>query len=621
MAGRLRLATLVAVLAAACLAPPALAAPGDLDTSWDTDGKVTNTTVLSVKSLAIQSDGKVVIAARGSSNLSLFRFNTDGSPDTSFDGDGRVDLDAGGTEDSAALVIQPADQKIVLVGSSNANNGDFAVARFNADGSPDTTFGGGDGVETTDIGTNTSDGAKAVALQADGKIVVAGSSDSGGDPDWTVVRYNADGSLDTTSFGGGDGKVVQDIAGTFDTVAGVGVQSGGRIVVGGYTVTGGNFVYAVAGFTSAGVLDSSYGAAGIRTKDLGGVDQAFGFAMQSDGKALVSGRKDSDNFGLARFDADGGVDTGFGTNGAVTTPFDSFTQGTAVAVQSNGRIVMVGITGDGGCCDFAIARYEADGTLDSTFGTGGKVTTDFGSDDGAESVAINPANGRIVVGGGTASGSCECSLAAIAAYLGDPPPPPAENPPPEQPPPQQPPPADPCANDHTGPKLTIKSNQNKELYRQNDAGSVRISATDTSGLKNDPSDPSRPISTKTVGVQSVTASATDNCNNTTTTTFSYRVAGDPEIGIEGVRATCTTSSFLATVRIVSDVSLKSVTVRLDGRLIAQGKGKRLTVRIPIDRVSEGRHVLTVAARDRAGNRSTERANFARCVTVTPHFTG
>ena len=611
------------MLAAGLLAQPAFADPGDLDTGWDMDGKLLADEFLRIPDMAVQSDGKPLAVWGNSGDLSVVRYNTDGSLDTSFDGDGRASIDPGGFEQTWRVAIQP-DGKIVVVGNADTNQGDFAVARFNANGTPDTSFNG-TGFVTTDIGANSSDGARGVAIQSDGKIVVAGTSDS----DWAVVRYTSTGGLDTSFGTGSSGKVVLDLGSNFDDVTGVGIQSGGRIVVGGETATGGtDFDLVVAGFTSAGVLDSSYGAAGIRTADFGtNDDQASGFAMQSDGKAIVIGNRDNDSFALARFDATGALDTSFDGDGKVETGFLNFTEGHAVAVQQNGRIVAVGITDNGACCDFAVARYEANGSLDTTFSGDGKVTTSFGSDDSADATAINPADGRIYAGGTTPCCG-EGSQGAIAAYLGDPPPPPPppqqpppEQPPPEQPPPEQPPP-DPCANDKTGPTITITSNQDKALYQQRETpASVAIAASDASGLANNPSDPSRTLSTKTIGLQTITVTARDNCNNETTRTFRYRVAGDPQIGIAGVRAACTTSNFLARITITSDVSLRSVTVRLDGKPIAQGKGRRLTVKIPIKRLSEGRHVITIQARDRAGNRTTERANFARCVTVTPHFTG
>ncbi len=609
------MAAVAGALVALALPQTAMGAPGDLDPTWDTDGKLSDNVVEVPRGVAIQSDGKVV-TANHAGNLTVVRYNTDGSRDMSFSGDGLAEIDLGGDERARALAIQPGDQKIVVVGRSSTNSGDFLIGRFNTDGSPDTSFGGGDGIEATDIGTNTADIAQAVALQGDGKIVVAGTSAS----DWAVVRYTSTGALDTATFGGGDGMVTHDLGSASDNVAGVGIQSGGRIVVGGGTDSGGatGFDFAVGGFTSAGALDSSYGSGGIRTADFGTTgDTVLGFAMQSDGKAILIGYHDLTAFALARFDAGGTLDTSFDGDGKVTTAFDPFTEGRGVAVQQNGRIVAVGITGNGDCCDFAVARYEPNGTLDSSFGSGGKVTTSFDQFDSGSVVAINPSDGKIVVGGGSSSGACECDLARIARYLGDPPPEPEPEPEPEP----QPQP-NPCANDTSGPEISITSLQNKALYQQNESpASVRIQASDPSGLSSDPSTPGQAISTQTTGLKTVTATATDRCNNTATGVFRYRVAAPPAIQIAGVATSCRVSNFLVTIRIRGDVSVSRVTARLRGRLLGKGSSSRLTVKVPAKTLKAGRYTIVVATRDRAGNRSTMRVNFARCVVVEPTFTG
>jgi hypothetical protein len=137
----------------------------------------------------------------------------------------------------------------------------------------------------------------------------------------------------------------------------------------------------------------------------------------------------------------------------------------------------------------------------------------------------------------------------------------------------------------------------------------------------DPSDPNRSISTATAGVQTVTVTARDNCNRETTVVFRYRVAAPPAIGIGGVSASCAASNFLVRIRIRGDVSTSAVTARLRGRLLGSGKSSTLTIKVPARTLAAGRYTLVIAARDRAGNRSTTRVNFARCVVVEPSFTG
>jgi uncharacterized delta-60 repeat protein len=190
-------------------------ADGSLDTSFDGDGKVTTAIGASTDvgySVIQQADGKLVVAGyswNGSNDdVALVRYNTDGSLDTGFDGDGKVTTAIGTGYDEGYSVIQQADGKLVVAGTSyNGSSNDFALVRYNADGSLDASFDG-DGIVTTAIGA-ANDYAQSVIQQADGKLVVAGYSHNGSDSDVALVRYNADGSLDT-GFDG-DGKVTTAI--------------------------------------------------------------------------------------------------------------------------------------------------------------------------------------------------------------------------------------------------------------------------------------------------------------------------------------------------------------------------------------------------------------------------
>ena len=215
---------------------------GSLDTSFDGDGRVSEdfgSYQAAAADVAVDANGRIVAAGYSGRydsgwdfDFALARFNSDGSLDTSFDGDGKVTTDFGSTVDSGNAVALDADGKIVVVGTSErlSTGRDFALARYNDDGSLDTSFDG-DGKTTTDVGAS-SDSAYGVAIDRDGKIVVAGYSNQGSsytsDYDFALVRYDSDGTLDA-SFDG-DGKVTTDFAHTTDLGYGVVLDADGRIV-------------------------------------------------------------------------------------------------------------------------------------------------------------------------------------------------------------------------------------------------------------------------------------------------------------------------------------------------------------------------------------------------------
>ncbi|HET8677846.1 MAG TPA: BACON domain-containing carbohydrate-binding protein, partial [Blastocatellia bacterium] len=276
---------------------------GTLDTSFDTDGKVTTpigTGNDQAFGLAIQTDGKLVVAGHSSFDFAVVRYNTDGSLDTSFDTDGKVTTPIGTSLDQAYGVALQSDSKIVVAGESfNGTNRDFAVARYNTDGTLDASFDG-DGKVTTALNTGNDSGA-AVAIQGDGRVVVAGTSNPGTNlsfDDFAVVRYNPDGSLDT-SFDS-DGKVSTPIGAGADRGRALAIQSDSKIVVAGNSNNGTNDDFAVVRYNSNGSLDTSYGTGGKVVVDLSnGSDSANGVALDSLGRAVVVGGADG-LFGVVR---------------------------------------------------------------------------------------------------------------------------------------------------------------------------------------------------------------------------------------------------------------------------------------------------------------------------------
>jgi len=342
-----------------------------------------------------------------------------GNLDTTFGVGGKVITDIGSSDTAYSVAIQ-ADGKVVVVGESYASNSNFAVARYNPDGSLDSSFGNG-GKAFADF-TNQSDRAYTVTIQSDGKILIAGITYNGNQTDAALVRYNSNGSLDTTF--GNAGQVSTNFEGKSEWIKSVAVQPDGKIIVGGYLTQNDTYLntdFILIRYNSDGSLDNSFGNGGrVLTAMSDGQDAITSILIQPDGKIVVAGNAMNNNGYinsiLARYNSNGSIDTNFGTNGKVITDFpgtDDF--GNSVALQSDGKIVVAGSTGNIGISgDFALARYNSDGTLDGSFGNGGKVVTDLSSNDAGQSLAILQ-NGKIVVSGFAQNVSDRRDL-ALAVY-------------------------------------------------------------------------------------------------------------------------------------------------------------------------------------------------------------
>jgi uncharacterized delta-60 repeat protein len=386
--------------------PPAFAAAGDLDTTFGGDGKVTTPFKEGgAWALALQDDGKIVVAGApgyggSDSAFGLIRYNTDGTLDATFGGDGKVTTDFTRFGDFAYAVALQPDGKIVAAGGAGGRRAEFALARYNADGTLDTTFSG-EGMVTTDFPHH---GAfvDGVAIQADGKIVAAGVSGlSGTNPQFALARYNADGTPDTTFSG--NGRVVTGFTPNHDEATGIAIQADGEIVAAGVSGLGDSSDFALARYNPDGTLDTSFGGDGKVTTDFSHKpDVGSALAIQHDGEIVVAGstRKGVLSFALARYHTDGTLDTSFGGDGKVITDFtSSVDEAHGIAFQADGKIVAEGLANGERNGKFALARYNADGTLDTSFGGDGKVTTDLTPQlDEAWGVAIQ-ADGGIVTAG------------------------------------------------------------------------------------------------------------------------------------------------------------------------------------------------------------------------------
>ncbi len=358
-----------------------------------------------IQSLAVQSDGKIVAAGPGG----LARYDVDGSLDGSFNSGGTIALPLRVND----VAIQ-TNGKIVVDGQLN---GDFMLRRYNTDGSLDLTFSG-DGIVTTDFKNGSRDEITAIALTAPDangqqKIVAVGFNDAGWSTpeEWTVLRYNANGSLDNTFDG--DGKLTTSFAkGKSRAIANsVVVQPDGRILVVGEAITtNGFFDFALARYNVNGSLDASFGASGKVTTDFNGrSDEAYGVALQPDGKIVVAGKADSLSKGgqaaVVRYNANGSLDLSFDGDGKAILDTEPTLTGTEyfyeVSIQPDGRIVAAG-----GWWSPIVARFTSAGALDATLDGDGWRSFEFGPEvnPARRGLAIQ-ADGKILVGGAVESGA------------------------------------------------------------------------------------------------------------------------------------------------------------------------------------------------------------------------
>lgn len=331
---------------------------GTLDQSFGNAGKVVNSSQLHLPALVLQPDGKIVTAAATanggfSTNFAAVRYNPNGSLDGTF-GSGGFAVNGAG---NAHAVVRQPDGKIIVVGDLPIyrNGSDFLLARFNADGSPDQTFGNGGRVTTSfTAGRTSADVALWAALQADGKIVVSGYISC---IEVVLVRYNPDGTIDGNF--GIDGSVITPNFGA--TATRVAIQPDGKILVG-----GGGFV--IGRFTADGRVDRGFGANGKISGGFGtGSGALHALTIDQSGRILAAGSvcySGTGNcvFALSRYTSAGLPDSTFGSNGFVLTSFTGcLDEANASAIQPDSKVVLGGYAAEPGCSyhDFALARYLA----------------------------------------------------------------------------------------------------------------------------------------------------------------------------------------------------------------------------------------------------------------------
>jgi uncharacterized delta-60 repeat protein len=411
------------------------AADGDLDPAFNGSGKVITDFIGTndeARAVAIQPDGKIVVVGStlisgNNYNFAVARYNPNGTPDTTFSGDGKLTTDFFGDDDGAyGVAIQPDGKILVAGGVRSAPYGYyFGLARYNSDGTLDADFfgqGPGGGRSIAYFGTDQEESvANSVAIQSNGKIVLAGYTRRDGATNFGLARFNPNGSLDN-SFDG-DGLVVTDFFGGVDEARAVVIQAGGTVVAVGNTQRGGsNYNFAVARYNPNGSLDTSLNGNGkVDVSFFGGDDGAYGMAIQHDSKIVLVGSAFVNNnysLAVARLNPNGSLDTSFNGIGKFQGNIGDgggTDEARGVALQPDGKIVLAGYAPVGGVNNFALVRINPNGGIDSTFGSAGILTTAFGGGVAiANGVAIQ-ADGRIVAVGTAFMGATNYDL-AVARY-------------------------------------------------------------------------------------------------------------------------------------------------------------------------------------------------------------
>lgn len=362
-------------------------------------------------SIELQDDGKVIQAGDAYGTPCIIRFDTTGVLDYTFGNNGKIfaTWNCGSNPADNNIKIQQ-DGKIVL-GTSyyNGTDQDFVIARYNNDGSPDLSFGV-NGKIIKSIG-NYNDRCTSVALQSDGKILAAGgvNNDSSGNYqyDFALIRINSDGVIDNTF--GNNGVAVTNIGLKNNIANSIVVQSDNKIILAGEANDSIFSDFALVRYNSDGTLDNSFGNNGIvRTALSSTYDFAKSIVLQPNGKILVAGSSQSGlsnyDFTIVRYNMDGTIDNNFGVNGIVSTDI-GVDFGKDIALQQDGKIILVGSSTSGTIYDIATLCYDSLGVLDDSFGNNGFLSTSFGSGDSEGSAVCLKDDGEIIIAGSYNHGS------------------------------------------------------------------------------------------------------------------------------------------------------------------------------------------------------------------------
>lgn len=384
---------------------------GSLDLSFDSDGKVTTDfgNAELAHGLALQADGKIIVIGttylNGNFDVVIARYKTNGSLDSTFNNNGKVLIDLSSNNDVATSVAIQSDGKIVVGGYyQGLFNYDFFLLRYNSNGLLDSTFDN-DGIVTTDFNI-TQDLCQDIKIQSDGKIVAVGITNIfWNNNDFAIARYNTNGTLDTTFDN--DGKILHEIYGTDDDPKSIVIDNNGKIVIGGTIYNGIDRDFGIVRYNSNGSIDSSFSDDGIAMFDLGGNDMGIEVNIQPNEKIVIAGFTDScftgSDFIVLRCNNNGTLDSTFDSDGVVKTDFSQkqdFCR--AFTIQSDGKIVLAGQSAGSTTTsqDLVLVRYNSNGSVDSSFDSDGKVNINISVPGNTNASAVEiQQDGKIVVAG------------------------------------------------------------------------------------------------------------------------------------------------------------------------------------------------------------------------------
>lgn len=399
---------------------------GTVDLTFGTDEVVTTAVHPNynmAETTVVQSDGKILVAGSAGTpstyQKAVARYNEDGSLDTSFGNDGALRFPVGSVKSFVMDMAQQPDGKILLGGRTWDNiTGDFAVVRLNEDGSFDDTFGT-NGVFR--IETPETEASEAMTLLDDGKILMVGYRDD----NLAVAKINTDGTMGTTF--GVNGWVVLTFDGAASYADDLAIQADGKIVISGFALNGSEnrFHVAAARLNADGSVDNTFGTNGKVLFNVGEWnDFGEGIAIQSDGKILIGGHKWIANLDqrhdlfVARLNTDGSLDASYGTSGVATARLvDGANYANDMILQQDGKPILMGYSIFQNQIDMAMVRFDTDGNLDSSFNGNGMVSFDnAGRENYGYSIALQADNKIILAGYSYGGGGSEFE---VARFLND----------------------------------------------------------------------------------------------------------------------------------------------------------------------------------------------------------